>query len=64
MIDSEQVPWGKGEKYPGQGDEIVSEIICSQRVGVPIYRDDRVLFVERANELAVSGKAKGVYPEP
>jgi len=27
-------------------------------------RGDRVLFVERANELAVSGKAKGVYPEP
>ena len=22
MIDSEQVPWGKGEKYPGEGGEI------------------------------------------
>ena len=30
MIDSEQVPWGKGEKQPGEGDEIVSETICLQ----------------------------------
>ena len=22
MIDSEQVPWGKGEKQPGEGGEI------------------------------------------
>jgi len=35
MIDSEQVPWGKGEKYPGEGDEIVSETICLQRVRAP-----------------------------
>ena len=33
MIDSEQVPWGKGEKQPGEGDEIVSETVCLQRVG-------------------------------
>ena len=36
MIDSEQVPWGKGEKQPGEGDEIVSETICLQGVGVPL----------------------------
>jgi hypothetical protein len=30
MIDSEPVPWGKGEKQPGEGDEIVSETICLQ----------------------------------
>ena len=35
MIDSEQVPWGKGEKQPGEGDEIVSETICLQGVGAP-----------------------------
>ena len=34
MINSEQVPWGKGEKQPGEGDEIVSETICLQGVGV------------------------------
>ena len=33
MIDSEQVPWGKGEKHPGKGDEIVSETIYLQGVG-------------------------------
>ena len=32
MIDSEQVPWGKGEKHPDKGDEIVSETICLQEV--------------------------------
>ena len=32
MIDSELVPWGKGEKYPDEGDEIVSETICLQGV--------------------------------
>ena len=33
MIDSEQVPRGKGEKHPGEGDEIVSETTCLQKVG-------------------------------
>jgi len=33
VIDSEQVPWGKGEKQPGEGDEIVSETVCLQRAG-------------------------------
>ena len=33
MIDSEQVPRGKGEKQPGEGDEIVSETVCLQRAG-------------------------------
>ena len=51
MIDSEQVPWGKGEKQPGEGDEIVSETICLQGVGVPIYRDDGVPIEEWACEL-------------
>jgi len=32
MIDSEQVPRGKGEKHPGEGDEIVFETVCLQRV--------------------------------
>ena len=33
MTDSEQVPWGKGEKYPEQGSEIVPETIRLQAVG-------------------------------
>ena len=33
--DSEQVPWGKGEKYPEQGSEIVPETVRLQAVGVP-----------------------------
>ena len=42
--DSELVPWGKGEKYPEQGSEIVPETVRLQPVGVPIYRDDGVPF--------------------
>ena len=51
MIYSEQVPRGKGEKYPGEGDEIDPEILCIQRVGA--LRCDRILIGERTIELAV-----------
>jgi len=30
MIDSEQVPWGKGEKQAGEAVEIEPETICLQ----------------------------------
>ena len=42
--DSVPVPWGKGEKHPEQGSEIVPETVRLQPVGVPIYRDDGVPF--------------------
>ncbi len=32
VTDSEQVPWGKGEKNPVEGSEIDSEIVCLQAV--------------------------------
>ena len=35
--DSEPVPWGKGEKYPKQGSEIVLETIRLQAVGAHIF---------------------------
>ena len=41
--DSEQVPWGKGEKNPDEGSEKVPEIECLQAVGA--LRSDRVPFV-------------------
>ena len=44
QIDSEQVPWGKGEKYPDKGGEIEPEIVCLQAVGAPLWCD-RVPFV-------------------
>ncbi len=50
MIDSEQVPWGKGEKHPCEGDEIVSETICLQGVGAPLGGDGMPIE-EWANEL-------------
>jgi len=53
MIDSEQVPWGKGEKQPGEGDEIVSETMCLQGVGASIYWGDGVPIEEWANEFVV-----------
>ncbi len=61
MIYSELVPRGKGEKHPGKGDEIDSEILCIQRVGA--LRGDRVLIGERTIELAVRRLVKGVIPE-
>ena len=33
MTDSEPVPWGKGEKNPDEGSEIVTETVCLQRDG-------------------------------
>jgi hypothetical protein len=36
--DSEQVPWGKGEKYSEQESEIVPETVRLQAVGA-IYGD-------------------------
>ena len=53
MIDSEQVPRGKGEKHPGEGDEIVSETICLQRVGAQVYLGDGVPIEEWTNECAI-----------
>ena len=44
MIDSELVPRGKGEKHPGEGDEIVSETICLQPTEV--RKDNRVPIEE------------------
>ena len=44
VTDSELVPWGKGEKYPDEGSEIVPETGCLQAVGAPL-RCDRVPFV-------------------
>ena len=32
MIDSEQVPWGKGEKQAGEAVEIEPETICLQGI--------------------------------
>jgi hypothetical protein len=41
-------------KEPRDGSEIEPEIVRVQGVGVPIYRDDGVLFVERSSELLVA----------
>ena len=50
MIDSELVPWGKGEKQTGEVDEIEPETMYLQGAGVPIYRDDSVPIEEWTNE--------------
>jgi len=44
MTDSEQVPWGKGEKHPDEGSEIEPEIGSLQAVGAT-SRGDGVPFV-------------------
>jgi len=33
MIDSELVPWGKGEKQAGEAGEIEPETVCLQGTG-------------------------------
>ena len=48
--DSELVPWGKDEKHPEQGSEIVPETIRLQTVGVTLLRDDGVPFAQWAYE--------------
>ena len=48
MIDSELVPWGKGEKQAGEADEIVPEIIRLQ--GTKARKGDSVPIEEWANE--------------
>ena len=63
MIDSEQVPWGKGEKQPGEGDEIVSETICLQRVGAGRKRGDGVPIEEWANEFVNAALLKSEQDE-
>ena len=39
LTDSELVPWGKGEKNPGEGSEIDPEIVYVQAVGAGSSRD-------------------------
>ena len=45
LTDSELVPWGKGEKNPGEGSEIDPETAYVQAVGAFIYKGDCVPFV-------------------
>ena len=42
--DSEQVPWGKGEKHPDKGSERDPETECLQAVGA-LLKGDGVPFV-------------------
>ncbi len=44
VTDSEQVPWGKGEKHPDEGSETVPETERLQAVGATL-RGDCVPFV-------------------
>ena len=39
LTDSEQVPWGKGEKHPYEGSEIEPETGCLQAVGGALSSD-------------------------
>ena len=51
MIDSEQVPWGKGEKQAGEAVEIEPETICLQ--GTKARKGNSVPIEEWANDLCV-----------
>ena len=56
--DSGLVPWGKGEKHPGEGSEIVPETISLQAVGGITCGPDGLPFEEWADELLVCGEVK------
>ena len=59
QIDSEQVPWGKGEKYPSEGSEIEPETISLQSFGaLCIYTGWRTAFCIMSLRVVVSGKVK------
>lgn len=45
LTDSELVPWGKGEKNPGEGSEIEPETVYVQAVGALKQQCDCVPFV-------------------
>ena len=53
--DSELVPWGKGEKNPGEGSEIEPEIMCIQAVGAP-FGGWRRTFCIMGQRLTFNGK--------
>ena len=56
--DSEEVPWGKGEKDPWMGSEIESETINLQAVRAGVYTGDGVPFVEWTSELLYVARLK------
>ena len=63
MTDSEQVPWGKGEKYPNKGSEIVPEIVDLQGV-VVLFMHNCMPFAEWAGELLYVARLRKLIPEP
>lgn len=61
MIDSELVPWGKGEKQPGEGNEIVSETVRLQRAGA--RKGDGIPIEEWTCECAVCRRLRTYGPK-
>ncbi len=56
LTDSEPVPWGKGEKNPGEGSEIEPETVYVQAVGALWLRTfcimgQRLKFSSKLNRL-------------
>ena len=64
LTDSEPVPWGKGEKNPGEGSEIEPETVCVQAVeaGAILWLRTFCIMGQRVTcigELNRIGEAKG-----
>jgi hypothetical protein len=57
VTDSEQVPWGKGEKNPDEGSEIESETECLQAVGAGFVLWRRT-FCIMGQRVSLSSKLK------
>ncbi len=64
LTDSEPVPWGKGEKNPGEGSEKEPETVYVQAVGAPFgvwlrtfcIMGQRLIFCSKVNRI---GEPKG-----
>ena len=58
MIDSELVPWGKGEKQAGEADEIEPETMCLQGTEAQLwFRLKRATVCLLKNEPTSLGKS-------
>ena len=58
QIDSEQVPWGKGEKYPSEGSEIEPKPLAYNHSEPYDLSGWRTAFCIMSLRVVVSGKVK------
>ena len=61
--DSELVPWGKGEKQPGEGDEIEPETILLTRSRSPAFAGWRRAYWRMSQRVYIISLSKEFHSE-